>query len=568
MNNPRSLSPRVFSIRSACALLVWTLLVLGGTATADQATDETEGAPILSSDPRQIALEETRDPEAHPLDRRGLIARRDRKRLRHPIVVPIFGQELVLSGRLTLDNEVEIDRLRDFDLVALDGNDVDEDGNVSELKDRARGRRPLDDQVNLGQALELDAFYSFTDHSAIYVAGAFAYVERVYADFEPEIERWTLERKEFWLYFGRLFETPLAVQLGGQNYADDRQWWWNEDLDAARLRFESPTVNAEFSAAQQLLPRELGEDRIDPEEDEILRLFGQIEWAWSKDQSLALRVLHQDDNSDGYKFVAPNGDPCVASLPNGGPVSPFFQTGCIDPKREDESDANLTWIGGSAAGRLGLSQFGGLHYWADIAGVFGDETFYDFSGDDSERRVSSRDRHSIQGVGLDLGLVWEPSIPLEPAFTVGYARGSGRHNTSETRQRGFRQTGLQRNKDKFRGVATFKYYGELFDPELANLEIWTFGAGIRFFRESSLDVVYHIYRQDVASEFLRDVGFKRDPFGQNKDVGEEVDVILGIEEWEHFEIKAVFAMFRTGRAFAPGDDKNSFLGSLRFRFNF
>jgi hypothetical protein len=541
---------------------------LGGTATADQASEETESAPILSSDPRQIALEETRNPEAHPLNRRGLIARRDRKRLRHPIVVPFLGQELVLSGRLTLDNEVEIDRLRDFDLVDLDTNDEDGDGDLTELKDRARGRHPLDDQVNLGQRLELDAFYSFTDHSAIYIAAEFDYAQRVYADVEREIERWTLQRKEFWLYFGRLFETPLAMQLGGQNYADDRQWWWNEDLDAARVRFESPTVNAEFSAAQQLLPRELGEDRIDPEEDEILRLLGQIEWAWSTDQSLALRVLYHDDNSDGYKFVEPNGEPCVASLPSGGPVSPFFQTGCIDPDREDESDARLTWIGGSAAGRLGLWQFGRLHYWLDVAGVFGDETFYDFSGDDSERRVSARDRHSVRGVGLDAGLIWEMSVPLEPTLTVGYARGSGRHNESETRQRGFRQTGLQRNKDKFRGVATFKYYGELFDPELANLEIWTFGAGIRFLRGSSLDVVYHIYRQDVASEFLRDVGFKRDPFGQSKDIGEEIDVILGIEEWERFEIKAVFAMFRTGQAFAPGDDQNSFLGSLRFRFNF
>lgn len=565
MTETRILVVRAPRPRVAWALLLWTFFALGIPATAAQAGSDTDGAPMPSSDPRQIALEETRHPDDHPLDRSGLIARRDRKRLRRPIVVPLFGQELVLSGRLTVDNQAEIDRLRDFDLVALDTNDEDQDGDETELKDRARGRRPLDDQIILDQRLELDAFYSFTDHTAVYVAGEFAYAERVYSDFEPKIERWTLARKEFWLYFGDLFETPLAVQLGAQNYADDRQWWWNEDLDAARVRFESPTVNAEFSAAEQLFPRELGNDQIDSEEDEILRLLAQIEWEWSKDHSLALRFLHQDDQSDGYNFI---GDPCVDTLPNGGPVSPFFRTGCIDADREDESDATLSWIGASAAGRLDLSRIGQLHYWADVAGVFGSETFYDLSGSDAERRVSARDRHSVQGVGLDLGLSWELRLPLEPALTVGYARGSGRHNDSETRQRGFRQTSLQRNKDKFRGVATFKYYGELFDPELANLEIWTFGAGIRFLRDSSLDVVYHIYRQDVASEFLRDVGFKRDPFGQNKSIGEEIDVILGIEEWEHVEVKAVFAMFRTGQAFAPGDDQNSFLGSLRFRFNF
>jgi hypothetical protein len=98
---------RILVVRAPRPRVAWTLLALGSPATAAQASSETDSAPMPSSDPRQIALEETRHPEDHPLDRNGLIARRDRKRLRRPIVVPIFGQELVLSGRLTVDNQAE-----------------------------------------------------------------------------------------------------------------------------------------------------------------------------------------------------------------------------------------------------------------------------------------------------------------------------------------------------------------------------------------------------------------------------------------------------------------------------
>ena len=547
-------------MRAVLASLLVTFVVPISAGRADDATDSSSP----SVDPRRVALEETRNPDAHPLDRAALIQRQDRKRLRRPIILPVFGRELVLSGRITLNNELELERLRDFDFKKLDTGDVDMDGDTTELKDRARGRRPVDDQLNLDQRLELDAFYAFTDHSALYLAGQAEFQNRVLADFEREIERWTVSRKEIWLYFGRLLDTPLALQVGAQAYQDERQWWWNENLDMLRIRFERPGIQAGFSAGQQLFARDVGQDRVDAEEDDLLRLLAQIRWNWAKDHDVALRFLHQDDRSDGYTI-----GPCVRSLPNGGPVSPFFQTGCIDPDREDESDARLSWIGGSAAGRLDLPGPFRVHYWAEVAGVFGTETFFDFSGPDRERRASLRDRHSVRGVGLDLGLIWEMvDLPLKPTLTIGYAWGSGRNGEREVQQRGFRQTGLQRNKDRFRGVASFKYYGELFDPELANLEIWTLGAGLQFLRESSLDVVYHIYRQDVAADFLRDVGFKRDPFGLNKDLGQEVDVILGIEEWERFEIKAVFAMFRTGRAFAPGDDKNSYLGSLRFRVNF
>ena len=37
---------------------------------------------------------------------------------------------------------------------------------------------------------------------------------------------------------------------------------------------------------------------------------------------------------------------------------------------------------------------------------------------------------------------------------------------------------MQRNRGKFNGVVSFRYYGEVLDPELTNLRILTLGIGL------------------------------------------------------------------------------------------
>ena len=80
--------------------------------------------------------------------------------------------------------------------------------------------------------------------------------------------------------------------------------------------------------------------------------------------------------------------------------------------------------------------------------------------------------------------------------------------------------------------------------------------------------MYHYYRQVKAAPFMHDAGFKRDPVGLDLDIGQEWDVIVGIEEWEPVEFKLVGSIFRPGRAFRPEDGKLSYLLSFRVRANF
>jgi len=108
-------------------------------------------------------------------------------------------------------------------------------------------------------------------------------------------------------------------------------------------------------------------------------------------------------------------------------------------------------------------------YWMDLAHVRG--------------RDGST---SIRGLGLDVGSTYTFRLPLKPAIAIGYAFGTGDPNPDDHIDRSFRQSGLQYNSDQLTGVTWFKYYGELFDPDLSNLSIFTGAMGIRPTRKSPL----------------------------------------------------------------------------------
>ena len=222
-------------------------------------------------------------------------------------------------------------------------------------------------------------------------------------------------------------------------------------------------------------------------------------------------------------------------------------------------------------------------------GLDGRETFLDYTGNLANRRVGSRTRHGVHGLVFDVGATWEIPLPGRPALTLGYAFGSGdrqgkdleEKDDQEARDRSFRQTGLQDNNGRFRGVNRFKYYGELLDPELSNLRIATAALGFRFWNHSSVQILYHSYRQDQPAKFLRDAEIRRQPAGRKRGIGQEIDLVIGLEEWEHLEIELIGAAFRAGPAFAAhldGDNPEdlvtatdgewSTLGRVKIRLNF
>ena len=113
--------------------------------------------------------------------------------------------------------------------------------------------------------------------------------------------------------------------------------------------------------------------------------------------------------------------------------------------------------------------------------------------------------------------MFEPEWLGPIRLIAAYAWGSGEQGND--RDGTFRQTGLQDNDAVLSGVTSFRYYGELLDPELANLHILTAGIGGRLSRNVSLELVGHRYRQDVATRTIFGDKLDRRPSGLDTDIG-------------------------------------------------
>ncbi|MAE29060.1 MAG: alginate export family protein [Planctomycetota bacterium] len=173
---------------------------------------------------------------------------------------------------------------------------------------------------------------------------------------------------------------------------------------------------------------------------------------------------------------------------------------------------------------------------------------------------------NFEGYAFDFGTTWMPDFAGPLYFTLGYATGSGDDPSTTGVDESFRQSGLQDNNDKFGGVTSFRYYGELMDPELANLSIMTLGLGSRLGRRTSVDLVYHDYSQAIASASQRNTDLDENPDGIHRDLGRELDLIIGIREIRGVDLELVAARYWPGDAFPDGD--RAWLGAFQVRWRF
>ena len=431
----------------------------------------------------------------------------------------VFGRTLTLGGELTLDLE--------------------------ERRDFAFGSEP-DDLERRKLELELKAFYQYSDQSAIYleIEGQRRRDKEPESGEEESESRW--KRNEMWLFSGGWADDTVGIQIGRQNFADQRTWWWDKDLDAARLRYDTETIHFEIAVAQELARESTDDDRIDPEREDVLRIISSATWVRDKDHETSLFLLLQQDGSD----TEIEGD-------------------VVSSAAEDESDLDAVWLGLRQQGKHRLKDLGRLYYWIDTGVVAGSETLVDYDDIDSDTSlVDSVEERDLRGLGFDLGAMWRTKLPGELTFSLGYAAGSGDDDPDDDTDTAYRQTGLNRNDDSFRGINGFRYYGDLLRPELSNIAIATFAIGFHFLPESSLELIYHRYRQLEAAEEIRDADIDLDPNGEDEDIGAELDLVIGIEELDNFSAELVLSRFEAGDAFGVSSGETAHKAKLELELFF
>ena len=302
----------------------------------------------------------------------------------------------------------------------------------------------------------------------------------------------------------------VRLQVGRQRFIDTKRWLFNESMDAARLAYQYENISLELSASRFSLFQTdlLNRERKDTGET-FINYYSYLNYKFGKKNHVGLFAIYQDEQLLDRKH----------------PI--FFGI---------QSDGKI---------------FKDLKYWIQTAIV----------------RGTDGSRH-IRGEAIDVGLTQVFGGALEPSITVGYAYGTGDGNPNDNVDTSFRQTGFQGNSDKFNGVARFKYYGEVLDPRLTNLMIFTGGVGIRPGEKTSFDLVYHYYLQDHASTSIRGSDLTTDTTGLSKYVGSEVDLVAGYQEIAALQTKFVLGYFIPGRAFTDTSRDGAFLASILFRYNF
>ncbi|MFT5139477.1 MAG: hypothetical protein ACI9H8_001477 [Lysobacterales bacterium] len=292
------------------------------------------------------------------------------------------------------------------------------------------------------------------------------------------------------------FGIGLDLQAGRIDFDEQREWLYDQNLDAVKAIWRGEKIRAELSLSETLTDG------------------SQV------DEATSNRILYVSNASDIRHFA---GYLLQRDTDLGVPV-----------KR--------THYGVRASGDWLLAQ----ESWLEVSYLDG--------------RTGNIDN---RGWALDFGSTWKPGERF--ALTAGYAVGQGDAPGSLT-DHTFRQTGLHDNNAKFAGVTSFKYYGELVDPELANIRIMTAGIAWLPSRGISLDLVWHDYNQDELSTRLVDTDLDQRPNGRSKDIGSELDLVFGWQTEQKLDIEIVAAWFEPGKAF--DNVKNAFLGKLQLRYRF
>ena len=310
---------------------------------------------------------------------------------------------------------------------------------------------------------------------------------------------------ETFLYVRDAFGDGWDLQVGRQDFDDPREWIYDQNLDAVRVLGHFGTSRLELSASTTLADGKL--------EDEAA-----TNWTAYLSHELAGGDIH---------------------------LAAWSQLRDFEFDDQTIADEERLYFGVRALGDF----FADQSSWLDLALLTGERKDVD-----------------LGGWAYDVGTTWTPDWMGPFSITAAYALGSGGAVDAQEDNR-FRQTGLEDNTTKFDGVTSFQYYGELLDPELSNIGIATVGIGARVAKRTSLDLVWHGYRQDHLLDLsLPGADIDDRPNGDSPDLGWELDLILGSRRWNNIDIELVAGWFRPGDAFPGADD--AFLGKAQIRYRF
>lgn len=314
-----------------------------------------------------------------------------------------------------------------------------------------------------------------------------------------------------------IFVDGFSVQVGRQDFDQGREWIYDHNLDALRLYFRTDfDVTFEASISTVLWD-------ADPEDKKVVNYVFGATAEPIEDQVLFFWFMHRH---------------------NGQLI-----------------DFDRNHVGVSGNGKIDA-----FEWWLDAGFSWGKEF------DKRDGSILQGFELDVAGYGVDFSAMyvfeeefWEPSV------FAGVAYGSGDGDPYDGSDGNFRQTGINDNQDQFNGITSFRYLGELTRFDLSNIVVTTVGFGIRPFSRTSVDFLHHHYWQDEKSALIGPTRLRMSPTGQDSDLGDEFDVVIGFKYFSPFEVKLIGGYFHPGEAFRQGsgdDADDAWYVFLQLKMNF
>jgi hypothetical protein len=204
-------------------------------------------------------------------------------------------------------------------------------------------------------------------------------------------------------------------------------------------------------------------------------------------------------------------------------------------------------------------------YWADIATVVGStQDLQTTEFPNGDERIDDYQNIDLRGgIGLDIGFSWK-SAEEDWGWAISYARGSGEVSGDERKH--FIQPSISDNKGKIFGESRYRLYGELVNPELTNLQIISGFSGWRLTDQFWLEAAYHYYRQLEANDELSASALLGSPNGRDKDIGQELDLVLAGQWDDTQQLQLILSGFAGGSAFDDvTDSRQAYRVLLEYR---
>ncbi len=193
-------------------------------------------------------------------------------------------------------------------------------------------------------------------------------------------ERLTLRRG--YLLWREFLAEPLSLQIGRQRIVDDRQWLFDENLDAIRLKWEQDKFSTELLVSELLFEPVYFDDRPRSfDAQEALNVVLSAEYRYARKERVGLFCVFRHD---------------------------------------DRRERDLAWIGGSWRGRLKRHKV-----WIDATSLVGDDR-------------GSR----VRAYAVDAGTVLRFALPWKPSCTFATAYGSGNFQQTGLQNNQWRFNGI------------------------------------------------------------------------------------------------------------------------------